>query len=443
MNPNTMPCGLLACSINVTSTAQQYIITTQQNNTAGSTLYIAPGLYLEIIGPVAGFGATGATGPSGPALAPGTLQGDYLYWNGVSAYVSGSQTVTIGGNAGVGAGSESVAVGYLAGNSSQGFQAVAVGAGAGQTNQSTQTVAIGVDAAMSGQAQYGVAVGNLAGGTSQGTLSVAVGFSAGASDQGSRSVGVGYSAGGINQGTDATALGGACGYENQGSQAVAIGYNCAGSGQGANAVALGANSAQSGQGAYAIAIGSLAGMTNQPAGSISINASGVALNEVQTGCYINPIRVTQDLSAPFITAYNTGTSELTDYTIYGTAVGTSVPVLINSVGNLGTTVSSRRYKHDIIDMDDQSNSIMNFRPVTYIHNNDSTNTRRFGLIAEEVQELCPDLVLRKNGVPDTVLYHEMIAPLLNELQKLSKRVDAIEGKSPSMSIEKPKGGWLY
>jgi len=104
--------------------------------------------------------------------------------------------------------------------------------------------------------------------------------------------------------------------------------------------------------------------------------------------------------------------------------GSTVAVLIDSNNNLGTTVSSRRYKHDIQPMDKASEVILTLKPVTFHYNSDQKNTPCFGLIAEDVAQVDRDLVVRdKNGQPQTVRYEQINAMLLNEFLKEHKRVE--------------------
>ena len=107
--------------------------------------------------------------------------------------------------------------------------------------------------------------------------------------------------------------------------------------------------------------------------------------------------------------------------IFGTAVqGTGIEVFVDANGQLGTVVSSERFKHDIQDMGVQSEDIYKLRPVTFIYNNDISNTIQYGLIAEEVDESFPALVVQdEEGKPYTVRYHLLPQLLLNELQKLN------------------------
>lgn len=108
-----------------------------------------------------------------------------------------------------------------------------------------------------------------------------------------------------------------------------------------------------------------------------------------------------------------------------------VAVLVNASNVLGTTTSSKRFKNNILDMGESSNPIMKLRPVTFLYNkdmvDDATDEMKFGLIAEEVLEVMPELAfLNAKGEPESVRYHDMPAILLNELQKLMRRVEALE-----------------
>ena len=92
------------------------------------------------------------------------------------------------------------------------------------------------------------------------------------------------------------------------------------------------------------------------------------------------------------------------------------PVVVGS--KLGTIVSSRRFKDNIKAMDKASEAIHSLKPATFHYKNDKTDTPQFGLIAEEVAEVNPDLVVRdKNGEIYSVRYDQVNAMLLNEFQK--------------------------
>ena len=96
-------------------------------------------------------------------------------------------------------------------------------------------------------------------------------------------------------------------------------------------------------------------------------------------------------------------------------------VTINSDGRLGrANVSSRRYKHDIQPMHTASEAIYQLKPVSFRYHKqyDRTQTIAFGLIAEEVAEVHPDLVGRNpEGQPESVRYEQINAMLLNEFLK--------------------------
>jgi uncharacterized coiled-coil protein SlyX len=89
--------------------------------------------------------------------------------------------------------------------------------------------------------------------------------------------------------------------------------------------------------------------------------------------------------------------------------------------------SSRRFKHDIQPMDKASEAILALKPVTFKYNGDEKGTPCFGLIAEDVAEANPDLILRDaNGEPLSVRYEQINAMLLNEFLKEHKKVQGLE-----------------
>jgi hypothetical protein len=103
------------------------------------------------------------------------------------------------------------------------------------------------------------------------------------------------------------------------------------------------------------------------------------------------------------------------------------PVLIDANGQLGTISSSRRYKEDIASMGDASDRLYKLRPVKFHYkkpNADGQKPIQYGLIAEEVAEVFPELVVyNKDGQPETVAYHLLAGLLLNELQKQHQQVE--------------------
>jgi hypothetical protein len=93
-------------------------------------------------------------------------------------------------------------------------------------------------------------------------------------------------------------------------------------------------------------------------------------------------------------------------------------VTISSSGQLGIVMSSARYKRDIHDMDAASSNLMKLRPVSFRYRDDPAGTLQYGLVAEEVEKLYPELVTRAaDGQIQSVRYTMLTGMLLNELQK--------------------------
>jgi hypothetical protein len=91
-------------------------------------------------------------------------------------------------------------------------------------------------------------------------------------------------------------------------------------------------------------------------------------------------------------------------------------VVVSSSGQLGVTPSAARFKRDIRPMGAASGGLMRLRPVTFVYKHDPVNTRQYGLVAEEVRQVYPELVIYDgNGQLMTVRY-EQIPMLVNELQ---------------------------
>jgi trimeric autotransporter adhesin len=104
-----------------------------------------------------------------------------------------------------------------------------------------------------------------------------------------------------------------------------------------------------------------------------------------------------------------------------------VPVFVDGTGRLGSGISSARYKHDIHDMGEASDKLMKLRPVSFRYNSDPSNIQQYGLIAEEVAKVYPELVINDaDGKPQTVAYHLLPAMLLNEVQKKDKQIVALQ-----------------
>jgi uncharacterized coiled-coil protein SlyX len=145
-------------------------------------------------------------------------------------------------------------------------------------------------------------------------------------------------------------------------------------------------------------IGDIAGLFVTTASStICIGGSGI---NVSNTCQIGHIRGVQ--------------------TVNNDAIG----VVIDSAGQLGTQSSSGRYKKDIKPMDKTSEAILSLKPVTFHYKSDNRNRPEFGLIAEEVAKVNPNLVVYQDGEIYTVRYEAVNAMLLNEFLKAHKKLEA-------------------
>ncbi|MGC1320747.1 MAG: tail fiber domain-containing protein [Candidatus Udaeobacter sp.] len=110
-----------------------------------------------------------------------------------------------------------------------------------------------------------------------------------------------------------------------------------------------------------------------------------------------------------------------------TAIPDAIPVVIDSVGQLGTMSSSVRFKKEIKPMEKDSEAILSLKPVTFHYKSDTKGMPQFGLIAEEVAKVNPDLVVRDNdGEIYTVRYEAVNAMLLNEFLKEHRKVEKLE-----------------
>jgi methyl-accepting chemotaxis protein len=105
--------------------------------------------------------------------------------------------------------------------------------------------------------------------------------------------------------------------------------------------------------------------------------------------------------------------------------------MINSKGQLGVATSSSRYKDDIKPMNKTSEAILSLQPVTFRYKKelDSLGTPQFGLVAEQVAQIDPDLVARdETGKPYTVRYEAVNAMLLNEFLKAHRTIEEQQGE---------------
>ena len=201
------------------------------------------------------------------------------------------------------------------------------------------------------------------------------------------------------------------GYSNTATGGSALQRNQAGS----NNTADGANALYSATGNNNIALGASAGL-NLTTGNDNIDIGNlgfagesskirIGTEGTHTATYIAGIRET-----PLIHGE-------------ATAIG------INAAGQLGVRPSSARFKEAIKPMDTASEAVLTLKPVTFRYKNDPAALPQFGLVAEEVAKVNPNLVARdKEGKPFTVRYDEINTMLLNEFLKEHRKVETLEAK---------------
>ena len=117
-----------------------------------------------------------------------------------------------------------------------------------------------------------------------------------------------------------------------------------------------------------------------------------------------------------------------------TGIADAVPVVIDSAGQLGTMNSSRCFKSEIKPMDKDIEPVLALMPVTFHYKSDNKGTPQFGLIAEQVAKVNPDLVVRdRDGEIYSVRYEAVNAMLLNEFLKQHQTVQELKKQVAELS----------
>jgi hypothetical protein len=173
---------------------------------------------------------------------------------------------------------------------------------------------------------------------------------------------------------------------------------------------LGSNSLTAlttGDGNVALGLGSGANLTNGSA-NIMIAYSGEPTDD-QT------IRIGQVQDQAFLAGVFGSTTDIG-----------SVPVVVDSDGQLGTIASSRRYKTEIEPIaGDRARALRDLRPVAFRYRDHPRGATQFGLIAEQVERVMPELVVHdERGRPETVAYQQLPALLLGEVKRQDRRLRA-------------------
>ena len=307
-----------------------------------------------------------------------------------------------------------IGLGALAATPLDGGDNTAIGYNALNANTGNTNTAIGYEAMLN----------NTSGGSN-----TAIGYQALQSNLlGTLNTAVGYDALTQNNSTYNTALGSyALNLNTSGSGNTAVGNEAMVNGTtGSFNTAVGQNALQGTTGVRNTAIGQLAlyqtitgtdnigigqgaggGLSNTGSNNILIGNAGVNTDS-------NVIRLGGASHAKiFLAAVSGVTTDLTG----------AVPVVVASNGQLGTVSSSARFKEDIKDMGEASSRLLQLRPVTFRYKQsyaDGSKPIDYGLIAEEVATVYPDLVAKDaDGQIQTVQYQKLTPMLLNEVQKQS------------------------
>jgi trimeric autotransporter adhesin len=121
--------------------------------------------------------------------------------------------------------------------------------------------------------------------------------------------------------------------------------------------------------------------------------------------------------------------------IANTNVSGAMVLIDKSSGQLGVSLSSARYKRDIHALGARSRGLLKLRPVTFRYRQDPEGLRQYGLLAEEVARVYPELVTRgPQGQVETVRYQELIPLLLNELQHQTRQLAELKAQNESLRV---------
>ncbi|MGZ7032376.1 MAG: tail fiber domain-containing protein [Thermoanaerobaculia bacterium] len=207
-------------------------------------------------------------------------------------------------------------------------------------------------------------------------------------------------------------------------QRVTAGSNNVGFGSGAlsfvttgsNNVAIGPNALNSmDSGSSNIAIGASAGLF------LASNANGnIDIDNAGTNTDGATIRIGTGQTRTFLA----GVRGIT------TGNANAIAVVVDSAGQLGTVSSSRRFKQDIKPMGNRTDALMRLNPVTFRYKSQAADSRlQYGLIAEDVDEVYPDLVVHDDaGRPETVMYQFLAPMLLNKVQEQQRTIDDLSAR---------------
>ena len=210
--------------------------------------------------------------------------------------------------------------------------------------------------------------------------------------------------------------------------------------------ALGAGALNAALGTQNVAVGTGAQGTNtSPFNSIAIGwGAGLSVVGGNNNIHIGNSGSSGDSNIIKIGTAGTQTSAYMAGIWNNTPNVTNLLVCVDANGDLGTTgctatPSSRRFKEQISDMGDSSNKLLQLRPVTFLYKpeyDDGSHTLQYGLIAEEVVKLYPEMVgFDKDGQPNSVKYQALTPMLLNEVQKQAEQIRSLQANGANVQSQ--------
>jgi trimeric autotransporter adhesin len=225
-------------------------------------------------------------------------------------------------------------------------------------------------------------------------------------------------------------------HNNNGSENTALGFAALASNTGGNAnTAVGKNTMFASSGSANTAVGDSALFANTGNGNTALGFfAGADHSMGNNNIYIDNRGVGVESGTIRIGKGGTHTATFVAG-IANNGVFGGLEVVIDQNGKLGVLVSSARFKEDIKPMGDRSEAILALHPVSFRYKREIEPTRPpgFGLIAEDVEKINPDLVVRdEEGKPYSVRYDAVNAMLLNEFLKEHQKVQRLEAALAAM-----------
>lgn len=298
--------------------------------------------------------------------------------------------------------------------------------------------ALALTAVSTGNNNTGVGIGSLQS-ISTNSHATAVGFQALNANTAAQNTAVGSQAAATNSsGTGLTAIGYQALNASTGALNTAVGLQAGlliSSGQG-NTICGASSGAAHTTGDFNCIFGYANGaaLTTSASRNIFIGTGNTSIGASDSNIYIG-INISATESNTLRIGSGTGSvgSQLNKAVICGirgitTGVNDAVAVLVDSANQLGVTSSSRRYKNNILDITN-SDKLHQLRPVQFNYPQFEASRPEYGLIAEEVESVFPEMVVYdEEGLPQTIQYHKLYGLMLAEIQSLHKRIALLEGK---------------